>query len=248
MLDLGAIDWGGVFLLLVKPVISAVITSSLVTSFVIYRDRKKLKSGDRSGYVSVSINYESHHELHYGPLFERSLEDILRNSQAVNIVNRAVKRKKREPDSPVILLDVQSARFVYERIGDYVAEYFVESRLAHALGQPIIMGTYVLSLIFDGGDAEGERKLRLLVIEESLLYQIAETGRITIHSEKGAKRAEVIDAIAVLYFEAPERFGIKELAVRALSGADVTHYKPAPRPSATVSTPARDDLAAHGFF
>ncbi|PON10833.1 hypothetical protein C2W62_47995 [Candidatus Entotheonella serta] len=122
MVDIGSIDWSALLLLLVKPVIGAVITSSLVTSIVIYRDRKKLKSGDRSGYVSVSINYEHHSELHYGPLFERPLEDILRNSQAVKIVNQAIKKKKKEVNRPVILLDVKSARFVYERIGDYVAE------------------------------------------------------------------------------------------------------------------------------
>lgn len=247
-MEMGGMDWSALLLLLVKPIIGAVITSGLVTAMVIYRDRKTLKSGDRSGYVSVSINYEYNGELHYGPLFERPLEDILRNRQAVKIVNQAVKRKKRETDSPEILLDVKSARFVYERIGDYVAEYFVESRLAHALGQPIIMGTYVLALIFDGGETDEERKLRLLVIQESLLYQIAETGRITVNSEKGAKRAEIIDTIAALYFESPERFGLKGLAVRALSGTGVTHYKPVPRPSTAVAAPARDNLAAHGFF
>ncbi len=124
----------------------------------------------------------------------------------------------------------------------------MESRLAHALGQPIIIGRYVLALIFDSGDAEAERKLRLLVIEESLIYQIADAGRMAVSSEQGVKRTEVIDAIAALYFESPERFGLKALAVRAFSGTGVMHHKPIPRTSTTGSPPTRDDLATHGFY
>ncbi len=67
MVGIETIDWGGILLTLIKPLISAVVTSGIITSFVIYRDRKKLKSGDRSGYVNVSINYRCGN---YGP-FER---------------------------------------------------------------------------------------------------------------------------------------------------------------------------------
>ena len=242
------IDWGQVLVVFAKPVFSALMISSLVSGFVMYRDRKKLKSGDRSGYVSVSINYEFNDELHYGPLFERPLEDMLRNSQAVKIVQQAVKQKKKEKENPVLLLEANSARFVYERIGDYVVEFFAESRLAHALGQPIIMGAYILALTYDTADTQAERKLRLLVIEESLLYKIADRGRMTVHSEKGIERAAVIDQIAARYGEEPERFGMKGLAVRATEGAGVTYHNPRPHPASTGAATARHDLSAHGFF
>ena len=245
---MGGIDWGQVLIVFVKPVFGAVMISFLVSSFVMYRDRKKLKSGDRSGYVSVSINYEYDDELHYGPLFERPLDDMLRNSLAVKLVQQAVKKKKKENEDPVLLLEVNSARFVYERIGDYVTEFFAESRLAHALGQPIIMGAYILALTFDTADTQAERKLRLLVIEESLLYKIAERGRMTVHSEKGIERAAVIDQIAALYVEEPERFGMKGLAVRAMEGSGVTYHNPRPQPASTGAAENRHDLSAHGFF
>ncbi len=86
------------------------------------------------------------------------------------------------------------------------------------------------------------------MIEASLLYRMVHEGRITVNSEEGAKRADMIDRIAALYVEGPERFGIKGLAIRAMGGVGVTHYKPIPNQPATVAAATKDDLAAHGFF
>lgn len=122
--------------------------------------------------VNFSLNMVTEGTLRIRTLIEKELKEVLLdNEQAMRIVLKTARNTTVQ--DPFVPLPKDEAWLVLIAILNELAEKFAPGTLAADLGIPVVKESYVFGLTSEPDQDVRVRKLRVMIIRESLLRQIA---------------------------------------------------------------------------
>jgi hypothetical protein len=123
------------------------------------------------GQVNFSLNFVENNTLLLRTLMEEPANDVWLNDYGVKQVLRAAERVTLE--QPFLIMDDdEDMDFVKRAVLNVLSERFAEAFVARSLGVPVKAGTYIFGITFEKYADLRTRKLRVLLMEESLLKSL----------------------------------------------------------------------------
>jgi hypothetical protein len=176
----------------------------------IYRARREWRTREFMSRFSISLNVlraeENGTMLWIPAAGEYDLEEVFhRNRVAVKIVRKAASAAT--PEEPFLVTIPEDDRAsILNEVANRVEVMLREGSFAALAGLPVRFVPLVLGLTCEKGADVRIRKIRALVVEESLLRRIDRIGEVRFDKPHHVVRAQTLRRMAKLYCEKPDWF------------------------------------------
>ncbi len=146
--------------------------------------------------INVSLNRIDDGTLKIRTLAEHPLLDVLLNRHAVRELQQAARRSTAR--DPLIRLPGERRGLFLTAVLNAVAEQFADGQLRRDLGVTGVAGTYVLALTFEQDGPVFTRKIRVMVIRQTLLLSLPkEAPRLEVPHH--STRWQTLQSLAASY-------------------------------------------------
>ena len=181
--------------------------ATLVTLIVViatyWKSRSTWKARDFMTRVNFSLNYVEDNTLKIRTLREADIRHILLGNQhGRKVVLRCARRTNLE--KPFLQLPKKDAWIVLNSILNEISEQFAEGFLAAAMGAPIRIATYVFGITCERHSDVRMNKIRVMIIEKSLLEKIDALGKLRFELEHHHVRLDTLKRMQAIY-RSPQR-------------------------------------------
>lgn len=164
------------------------------------KDWEKREFFDR---LNISLNIIRDGKLKIRTLNETHCDALFPNSKAAQAVIEAA--KKTTVDDPILPLPENDYWYYLNALLNEVSEQFAVGSLREDLGLPVSCDTFVICLTSEANVNIRMRKVRAMVIRESLLKNLPEK-KPTIARPQHETRWETLQKLAVAYEKTPDKF------------------------------------------
>ncbi|MCA8995494.1 MAG: hypothetical protein KDA80_00840 [Planctomycetaceae bacterium] len=137
-----------------------------------WRSRRNFERREFLDRMLVSLNMIEDGTLKIRTMLEMACEDVFLNSSAVQAVIEAAKRTK--ADDPVLPLPKEDYWYYLNAVLNEISERFCNGTLKREMGQAVQCETYVIYLTCESAPNLRQRKIRAMMIRESLLLNLPE--------------------------------------------------------------------------
>lgn len=222
----GFLEVLGSLLALVKEYwaqISFLLLTLIPILWGIYRARRQWRAREFMSRFSVSLNilrHEDGHDVLWIPAAaEYELEDVFhRNKTAMNIVRKAAFATT--PDEPfLVTIPEDDRRSILNEVANRVEVMLRDGSFAALAGLPVRYLNLVIGLSCEKGKDIRIRKIRALVVEESLLQNINRLDGVEFDKPHHTFRRQTLRHMAQLYVEKPDHFTRIPIALRLFAPA-----------------------------
>jgi hypothetical protein len=191
----------------------------------IYRARREWRKREFMSRFSVSLNIlRPDHDgtvLWIPAAGEYDLEEVFhRNRTAVKIVRKAASATT--PEEPfLVTVPEDDRRSILNEVANRVEVMLREGSFAALAGLPVRFVPLVLGLTCEKGADVRIRKVRAMVVEESLLRSIDQIAEVRFEKPHHVVRVQTLRHMAKLYAEKPDLFVRLAVALRVPEAAAV---------------------------
>lgn len=162
------------------------------------------------GRLNVSLNTFCDGQLLIRTIFEKSLDAVLLNTHAVEIVRKAAELTTEMV--PLVILPKADAWFILNSVLNDVAEMFCEGPMRRDLGLPVTTAQFVLCLTRERAGGIRIQKVRAMLIQKSTLFNLPD-ALPRLENENHVTRFETLKSLARLYPTHTDQFLEIEIAV-----------------------------------
>jgi hypothetical protein len=202
-----------------KKVLVAVVVAAVTTplSFFVgrywgrYKARREWHAKEFMGRVIVSLNVFADGFLKIRTVMERSLEEVFLNQVAVDKVLAAA--AKCTADDPLLPIDRADRWYLLNFVLNAVAEHFADGQVKLDAGVPVTRVKYALFLTCELVGDERIRKVRAMLVKESILKAFPDTDGIGLENPWHADRIKTLRRAAAVYATDPDQFLVLEVCV-----------------------------------
>ena len=173
-----------------------------------WRARRRWSKREFYDRLNVSLNLLIDGKLLIRTLSEKHCEQVFLNTAAANTVIEAA--KKTTPDAPLLPLNSTEYWYYLNAVLNDLSEQFAEGQLRRALGLPTKCDRFVICLTSEADGTIRMRKVRAMVISESLFRSLP-AEQPQFDSSHHITRWKTLKQLAEAYTKTPERFLTFEL-------------------------------------
>jgi len=160
--------------------------------------------------INVSLNLLVDGKLLIRTLLEKSCQEIFLNTMAVKEVMKASTRTT--ATDPLLPLSQEDYWYYLNAVLNEVGEKFSVGQIRRDLGEPVRLGTYLISLTFECAGEMKTRKIRAMVIRKDLLTGLPEEVP-QFNSPHHITRWKTLHQMKAAYAQTPWKFIEMELCV-----------------------------------
>lgn len=191
---------------------AANVATLLLVLLTYWRARSVWASRDFLTRVNFSLNYVDANTLKIRTLCETDVDNVLLSNQhAKRIVLRAARRTTVK--QPFLRLPKGDSWLVLNAMLNELSGRFAEGFVAASIGAPTRAATFVFAITCEKDRDVRMNKIRVMVVEKSLLEEIDKLDGLQFESESHHVRFETLKAMRDLYVAGDQRFAMREMEI-----------------------------------
>lgn len=176
----------------------AAAATLIVVLATYWKSRSTWKARDFMTRVNFSLNYVEDNTLKIRTLREADIRHILLGNQhGRKVVLGCAKRTSLE--KPFLQLPKKDAWIVLNSILNEISEQFAEGFLAASMGAPVRTATYVFGVTCERDSNVRMNKIRVMIIEKSLLEKIDALGELRFEQKHHHVRHATLKRMREIY-------------------------------------------------
>jgi len=176
---------------------------ALLTLIVVIRTYRKSRiiwsSRNFLGRMNFSLNYIQDNTLKIRTLREADIDQILLNNPHGKRVVLKYARRHTSLDNPFLELPKGDRWIVLNAILNEISEQFADGFLAASMGHPVKMTTYVFGITCEKDKRVRLNKIRVMLIEKSLLERIDTIEDLQFERPSHVVRLETLRNMKEIY-------------------------------------------------
>jgi len=176
----------------------ATVVTLIVVLATYWKSRAMWKARDFMTRVNFSLNYVEGNTLKIRTLRESDIRHVLLGNQhGRKLVLRCARRTSRA--KPFLQLPKRDAWIVLNSILNEISEQFAEGFLAASMGAPVQSATYVFGITCERDSNVRMNKIRVMIIEKSLLEKIDTLGELRFEQKHHHVRQATLKRMREIY-------------------------------------------------
>ncbi|NQT11577.1 MAG: hypothetical protein HQ582_02440 [Planctomycetes bacterium] len=181
-----------------------------------WRARSVWKSRDFMTRVNFSLNYVEGGHLKIRTLGEMDISQILLgNEHGKRVVLHAASRTTVE--EPLLRLPEKDAWLVLNSILNELSERFAEGYVAASMGLPTRTARYVFTVTCEKHHDIRMNKIRVMIVERSLLMKIDEQQGLEVERKSHHVRYETLKTMRKLYLDGAHSHAFMEIELATVA-------------------------------
>jgi hypothetical protein len=178
----------------------ALLATIVLVLLAYWKSRSVWKTRDFLGRINFSLNYIQENGLKIRTLQESNIDEILlNNSHGRRMVLRAAGRTTLK--KPFLELPKRDAWIVLNSVLNEISEQFADGFLAVAAGLPTRTTTFLFGITCERDRDVRVNKIRVMIIERSLLEKIDELVEIEFESPNHHVRLETLKTMRAIHLD-----------------------------------------------
>jgi hypothetical protein len=182
----------------------ALLATICLVLLAYWRSRSRWKTRDFLGRINFSLNFIQDNRLKIRTLQENTIDDILlNNTHGRRMMLKAASRTTLE--KPFLDLPEKDAWIVLNSVLNEISEQFADGFLAIAAGLPMRTTTFIFGITCERDTDVRMNKIRVMIIERSLLEKIDELDEIEFESPNHHVRLDTLRTMREIYLDKNRR-------------------------------------------
>ena len=196
----------------------AAVATLCIFLLTYWKARSVWKARDFLTRVNFSLNYVDANKLKIRTLRETEIDRILLgNRHGRRVVLRAARGTTTE--QPFLRLPKTDAWLVLNSVLNELSEEFAEGFLAASMGVPTKTATFVLAITCEKHRDVRMNKIRVMIIEKSLLLEIGKFSDIEFERDSHHVRYQTLKTMRELYLAPDNQHAVMEMEIRVPASA-----------------------------
>lgn len=192
-------------------IVGSIVAGLVCGVFVMRRALKKLNNREFFDQVNFSLNIIQGNQLKLRTLIEKPASEVFNNEAMINLVNKACKKAK--PGEP--FLQIENPKDHWHCLNaalNELSEKFAEGFLRDDLNLNKRKVTYVIALTCEASDQIKTRKVRVMMIKQSLLEEFPE-DELSVEFESHKTRIETLKYLSEAYTKDKEDYRFMHMEI-----------------------------------